>query len=125
MMMPFIDRAPTTAPRQRLMPLTLGVGLMATVTALTMVSLQTDANDAQLAERQKLDDQAERARSLAKLHRVPIAGGTAVFTTPVMYRAHMIYKMPAPIATTATVQRPRNHRGLRQPRVFGSVPQRP
>lgn len=93
MMMPFIDRAPTTAPRQRLIPLTLGVGLMAAVTALTMVSLQTDANDAQLAERQKLDDQkAERARSLAKLHGVPIAGGTAVFTTPVMYRARMIYK---------------------------------
>ncbi|MBP9085063.1 MAG: cytochrome bc complex cytochrome b subunit [Kofleriaceae bacterium] len=93
MMMPFIDRSATTAPRQRMVPLALGLTLMAAVTALTMVSLQTDAADPQLAERQKLDDKkAARARSLAKLHGVPIAGGNAVFTTPTMYRARWLYQ---------------------------------
>jgi ubiquinol-cytochrome c reductase cytochrome b subunit len=92
-MMPFIDRSPTTSPSQRKLPLLLGLGLMATVTALTMVSWSNDRSDDQLAERQKLDDKkADRARSLAVLHGVPIAGGNAVFETPTMYRARTLYK---------------------------------
>jgi ubiquinol-cytochrome c reductase cytochrome b subunit len=91
--LPMLDRAATTAPSHRKLPIGIVTVIMAGIVLLTMISLRTDANDPELAKRMAMDaSKATRARALAKTHGVPIAGGNAVFETPVMWRARTLYE---------------------------------
>jgi ubiquinol-cytochrome c reductase cytochrome b subunit len=90
--LPFVDRAPTRALKQRGMVLT-GVGLiMAGVVALTALAIVEDANN---EEYQKgliaAEADAERTRELAALG-VPPEGGTAVWQNDPQFAAMSLFK---------------------------------
>lgn len=83
---PFLDRGAQRAPRMRLQFLVPIAIIFLGGGALTWISYAEDGADSELAERIKeAEEQAERARALAKLYGVPAAGGTAVYTTAPHY----------------------------------------
>lgn len=90
--LPFVDRGADRSPRAR-------VGFISVIAAgvvgfglLTMISFREDRSDEALQERMAVaEEQAHKARALAKEHGVPPAGGMAVFTTEPFYRARKLW----------------------------------
>jgi ubiquinol-cytochrome c reductase cytochrome b subunit len=90
--LPFFDRGPSRDPRKRIVPLALIAAGFIGAGVLMLLSFRQDAGDADLIARQKKSEQrAELARSLAKEHGVPAAGGVAVYTTAPFYRARTLW----------------------------------
>jgi ubiquinol-cytochrome c reductase cytochrome b subunit len=90
--LPFFDRGPSRDPRKRIVPLALIALGFVGAGVLTVLSFRQDAQDPALIERQaKAEQRAALARSLAREHGVPAAGGTAVFTTAPFYRARTLW----------------------------------
>lgn len=90
--LPFLDRGPSHSPLRRVVPLgILGLGAVA-AGALTVLSFQSDAADPELQKRiAASEQQAKRARRLAREHGVPSAGGTAVYETAPFAKARGIW----------------------------------
>lgn len=90
--LPFIDRAPTRAAKQRV-PVLMGVALiMVGVVALTALAIVADANNEHYQEGLELAEQdAERARELAR-EGVPPEGGTAVWRNDPQFAAIASFK---------------------------------
>ncbi len=90
--LPFLDRAPTRKPRQR-MPVLLGVAtLMAGVVALTALAIVEDAGNEKFTEGLvQAEHDAERTRELA-LAGVPPEGGNAVWQNDPHFAAITLFK---------------------------------
>lgn len=90
--LPFLDRGPSHCPLRRKLPLgILGIGAVA-AGALTVLSFQSDASDAELQKRiAASEQQAKLARRLAREHGVPSAGGTAVYETAPFAKARGLW----------------------------------
>jgi ubiquinol-cytochrome c reductase cytochrome b subunit len=90
--LPFIDRAQSRRPKER-MPVLTGVAtLMAGVVALTMIAVSHDAQDEEFAKGLKhAHEQAHKARELA-LEGVPPRGGTAVWENDPLFRARTVFR---------------------------------
>ena len=90
--LPFLDRAPSRKPRQR-MPVLFGVAtLMAGVVALTALAMVEDANNEKFHEGLvQAEKDAERTRELA-LAGVPPEGGNAVWQNDPHYAAIELFK---------------------------------
>ena len=90
--LPFVDRAPDTAPRRRVLPLLFIGGMLSVLAALAGLSLRQDARNPKYREGvQKAREEAERARRLAR-EGVPVAGGTAVYQNDPLERARLLFR---------------------------------
>ena len=90
--LPFVDTGPSRDPRKRLVPLTAIAVIALAAGVLTFLSFKQDADDPRLAEREaKSAERAALARKLAREHGVPVAGGTAVYSTAPFYRARVLW----------------------------------
>jgi ubiquinol-cytochrome c reductase cytochrome b subunit len=90
--LPFVDRSPTTNPKQRLPYLgILAIGAALTA-VLTVVSFREDANNPAFQKSMAAaEESAHKARELAKTYGVPAAGGAAVYTMEPGYLAKKIF----------------------------------
>ncbi len=89
---PFVDRAPSTAPHRRLLPLFLVGGSGLAMVVLAVLSRHQDAQNPKYREGLLAAQQeAQRARRLA-LQGVPAAGGTAVYLNDPLERARLLFR---------------------------------
>lgn len=90
--LPFVDRGEDRSPRARIPFLgVIGLGVVL-VGILTVISFQEDASDPRVQKGlAEAHEQAQLARSLAKEHGVPTAGGIAVYTTQEHYEAKKLW----------------------------------
>jgi len=90
--LPLVDRGADRSPRRRAGALAIVLAGFAAAGALTIISYRADGADPTLAKREADSEKlARRARSLAREHGVPAAGGTAVFSTAPFYRARALW----------------------------------
>ena len=90
--LPLVDRAPTRAPRARLVYLGGLAGLLAAIGGLTAASFAADAGDPDLVKRgAKAGERAQLARKLARDNGVPSTGAADVFFTSPMARGRAVF----------------------------------
>lgn len=90
--LPFLDRGESRDPRTRLRYLAALAALFAVAGALTVISFAEDRGDDELQQRlHEAEEMAQRARRLARENGVPVAGGTAVYTTAPHYQARQLW----------------------------------
>lgn len=90
--LPMVDRGAERSPRRRAGLLAIVLAGFAGAGALTFISLRADGADPALAKREvEAERLARRARALAREHGVPVAGGTAVYTTAPFYRERVLW----------------------------------
>lgn len=90
--LPLVDRGADRSPRRRAWLLGIVLAGFAGAGVLTMISFRADHEDPELAKREVAAERlARRARLLAREHGVPVAGGTAVYTTAPFYRERLLW----------------------------------
>lgn len=90
--LPMLDNIPRRTVRHRVLWLGVFAGLLAVISALTVMSFLRDGGDEGLEKRRAEADQlAHRARSLAKQYGVPASGAAEIWSMAPMWRGRTLF----------------------------------